>query len=42
MVLICLGLHSLFLRAGGVLLVLGAREPRDGDEEESQLVNVAP
>lgn len=42
MVLIWLGLHSLFLRAGvgGVLLALGAREPRDGDQEERQLVNV--
>ena len=42
MILIWLGLHSLFLRAGvgGVLLALGAREPRDGDAEERQLVNV--
>ena len=42
MVLIWLGLHSLFLRAGvgGVLLALGAREPRDDDQEERQLVNV--
>ena len=42
MVLIWLGLHSLFLRAGvgGVLLALGAREPREGDPEERQLVNV--
>jgi len=42
MVLIWLGLHSLFLRAGvgGVLLTLGAREPRAGDPEERQLVNV--
>lgn len=42
MVLMWLGLHSLFLRSGvgGVLLALGAREPRDGDPEERQLVNV--
>ena len=42
MVLIWLGLHSLFLRAGvgGVLSALGAREPREGDAEERQLVNV--
>jgi Zn-dependent protease with chaperone function len=42
MVLIWLGLHALFIRAGvdGVLLALGAREPRDGDPEERQLVNV--
>ena len=42
MVLIWLGLHPLFLRAGvgGVLLALGAREPRDSDPEERELVNV--
>ena len=42
MVLIWLGLHALFIRAGvdGVLLALGARDTRDGDPEERQLVNV--
>jgi Zn-dependent protease with chaperone function len=42
MVLIWLSLHSLFLRAGvrSVLLAMEARDPRDGDPEERQLVNV--
>jgi Zn-dependent protease with chaperone function len=42
MVLIWLGLCLFFLRAGvgGTLSALRAREPRDGDPEERQLVNV--
>jgi len=41
-VLLWLGLHALFRRAGvgGVVLGLGAREPRVDDLEEQQLVNV--
>jgi Zn-dependent protease with chaperone function len=40
--LIWLGLRSLFERdgVGGVVLSLGAREPRTGDLEEHQLINV--
>jgi Zn-dependent protease with chaperone function len=42
MVLVWLGYRSLFSRVGvgGVLLALGAREPRADDLEERQLVNV--
>jgi Zn-dependent protease with chaperone function len=41
-VLLWLALQALMIRAGagGALLALGAREPRDGDLEEHQLLNV--